>query len=442
MELGDDEEAPQGPGFHETLHERSNQGATEEFLEVPHVRRRTSSTSSGAYRFTSLLQKIKRWQSIASALSQALETPAQIPREQHDDPLWVDQNLNKSWGEIRFHLENIVKASAGLLSVVSDKSGQMDYAALEGQVVKILKNLKPGIAAIKMAAVLDDTPGLGLSLVRRAKTMSKGIQRLLLAFDSPEVTSPRGINEVVSSIKELETPATQILKTAWKGEAEAYMLAQQEKERKAKSLEYSKEQAKRRIRKEREQKAKEEAELAALKDSERKEREKQRQIEAQERIRLAKLEAEQAYIQEAIAKNPRLRDKLLGEGRLDPADFDRSTDGFQHSEENVYDTGTNARAGFNVDSKAQWEKDKQAMKKKDAFIQRLKREQAQKEREERLANSKKEDPYSVAKKFSNSLDLNADGDQEIVYAGHTHAKVSSPVSPNIVDDDDDEEYEL
>ena len=46
--------------------------------------------------------------------------------------------------------------------------------------IKVLKSMKPTIASLRLAAIIEDTPGLGTSLLRRGKTMCV-LHRLLHA---------------------------------------------------------------------------------------------------------------------------------------------------------------------------------------------------------------------------------------------------------------------
>jgi hypothetical protein len=237
----------------------------------------------------------------------------------------------------------------------------------------MLKSMKPAINAIRVVAMLEDTPGLGPSLLRRTKTMCGGAQRILSGLSTRELSAVETQTELRAALKEMVTPIQQILKNAYKGVAEAKAMAALESQRQAAAATYSKEQLMKRRREEADQKARDAKELAAMTVVQQKERIAQMAAEKEVAVRKAREEAERKYIDEAIKKNPHLKTLLLGE---DPEPVvDLMTAGFAESEEGLYDTGAIARAGFAVDGAAQSAKEREMDAKKDAFIAKLRQQQ-------------------------------------------------------------------
>jgi hypothetical protein len=222
--------------------------------------------------------------------------------------------------------------------------------------------------------MLEDTPGLGPSLLRRTKTMCGGAQRLLLGLSERELSAPHTQTELRSALKEMETPIQQILKNAYKGVAEAEAMAALEAQRQAAAAKHAKEQLIKRRRAEAEQKVLDAAELAAMTAAERIERTKQMAAEKEVAVKNARVEAEKKYIEDAVKRNPRLKAHLLGE-EAEP-DVDLTTQGFVESAEGLYDTGAIARKGFAIDGVAQSEKEKAMDAKKDAYLRKLKQQQS------------------------------------------------------------------
>ena len=358
-------------------------------------RLKARSTTGGAYQYTSFIQKIKRWQTVALTLTQRIDKVPEL-RAEHNDPAVGEQLLNESWGQLRVHLDAMVKAAAGLIETTSKPS--IDFGAVEIQTLKMLKGMKPAINAVRVAAVLEDTPGMSGSLLRRMKTACGGIQRLVAGLSTRELLAQETQTELRAAVKEMQTPINQILKHASKGVEEAKAMAQRERVRAAQAAKYAKEQAAKRRQAEAEEKAREKAELAAMSATQRKVRAAQMEREAAEAIAQAQQDAEQMYIENAVKRNPRLKSHFSGPEP--PADL--STSGFIESEEGLYDTGTVARAGFDTDGARISAKEDAANAKKDAFLRKLRLEQEaeQAERDEQMRLASAEADYVAAKILS------------------------------------------
>ena len=350
------------------------------------------SSSNGAFRFTALIQKMKKWQTVAATLAQHLETIPELPPA-NSDPEWAQRALNNCWGDIRSHIEEIVKQATSLQTVLTSpgEGGIVDYAAVEVTVVKILKSMKPSIASLRLTAVLEDTPGLGPSLIRRGKTMCRGIQRLLAVLESRQLGDTETMVEVRASIKALETPGMQILKNAYQGEADARAIAESHNRRKIKALEYKREQEKKKKQAEADRRVQEAKDHLKLIKAEGAARALEMEKERAQKIKEAQEQAREKYIAEATQKNPELRAHLLGQKQREAdAAADLSTDGFMESSEDIYETGEQARAGFATDGKGAMEKEKRQSVKRTAYLDRLRKEQEVAVRKEQEIAAEKE----------------------------------------------------
>eukprot|EP00729_Bicosta_minor_P024428 gene24428-13745_t len=181
-------------------------------------------STGGAYQYTSFVQKIKKWQTVAETLTQRIDKTPEL-REEHSDPAVAEQLLNESWGQLRVHLDAMANAAGGILEVTTKPGGKtsktsarsIDFGTVEIQTLKMLKGMKPAINAVRVAAVLEDTPGMSGSLLRRMKTMCGGIQRLIAGLSTRELSAPETQTELRAAVKEMQTPINQILKHASKG---------------------------------------------------------------------------------------------------------------------------------------------------------------------------------------------------------------------------------
>lgn len=392
-----------------------------------------------------MVQRVKKWYGLAGKLAQVLDKPLERPAGA-DDPAWCQAALDKVWVELRSQFEIIIKSSAGLVSVVSTANSAhtlIDYGALEIQVHKILRAMKAGLAAVRLAAVLDDNPGVGPSLIRRAKTMCRGIYSLLQGLDSKDLTSDQAHAELKSSVKELEVPAMQILKNAYKGESDAREAKKAAALKQIKLERYQRDQAARKEHEAKVQKAREAAELAKLNAEERKQVLADREANMAAAIEKARKEAEQRYIEEAIRNNPALQSILVpvdggataAAAAAGPASPPPPTTGFVTSEEGIYETGMGAREGFAVDAAAAFEQDQQAAAKRAEYISALRAEQAAAGEAAAVAaaGGGVENPYAKVKKFGGSGEGGGGGGVVVSNDAYTHVRLekrASVQSPN------------
>jgi hypothetical protein len=168
----------------------------------------TMRRQKGAYRFTSLLDKLKKWRMLTTRAVKELDTPAVLPPE-CDDPKQAEVLLVSTFREARESLEDIVRGAASMVSVAEygrcasynlarapvsrstlaltvlfltscsyacmrtprdsqcrRSSGSLDFTIVEEKLVGILRQLVALVRTFKLVAALDDTTPVSISAVR------------------------------------------------------------------------------------------------------------------------------------------------------------------------------------------------------------------------------------------------------------------------------------
>eukprot|EP00035_Acanthoeca_spectabilis_P000826 m.75819 g.75819 ORF g.75819 m.75819 type:complete len:458 (+) comp10452_c0_seq4:158-1531(+) len=329
----------------------------------------------GAYRFTSLLQKLQKWRMLITRALLELDKPADLPAEA-SDPLWAQNRLDTAWKDAKGQLEEILKGGAAIVSVsqyaaASRKSDSLDYPVVEEQMVRILKNMAPLVTTAKVAAALDETVGAGRNLIRRTKAICTAIGKLMSVLESPAGSASAVCAQILEAVGHLDDACKVVLKAACKGTEDARKTAIEERNRARDAERRALAQAKQDELSRR--KAKREAELTAIrKEREAADREleearhicEQQNVASEERIRRIREEAEAQYLAEALKdKSIQIRE------RIQPPDL--TVDGFTPSAEGIYDTGTAVREGFSADTRDFAAEESAAEAQKRAYIERL-----------------------------------------------------------------------
>ena len=159
-------------------------------------------------------QRVKKWRSVASNMAIELNQPRSLPPEAKD-PAWAQKSLDAAWADIRLHVEIVVASGAAVIEVAeaATQPELTDYLGLKEAVHKLLRGLKPAIAAVGTVAGLDDTPGLGQSLIRRSKTMGRGVIRLMTALEARTLGTAASLAEIKAAVHEYTTACSVILGT-------------------------------------------------------------------------------------------------------------------------------------------------------------------------------------------------------------------------------------
>eukprot|EP00041_Stephanoeca_diplocostata_P013487 m.236722 g.236722 ORF g.236722 m.236722 type:complete len:467 (+) comp19353_c0_seq2:282-1682(+) len=329
-----------------------------------------SATRAGtsAYRFTALLHKLQKWRVLTTRAVLELDKKLHLP-PQSSDPEWVSRTLDTCWVDAKRDLEEMMKGAANIASVIQYglNSGQAasmtDYGSVELQMVRVLKHMAPLVKTFRLAAVLDETPGIEKTLVRKCKSVCHAVAALMSALEksggSPDVVQ----QEVTDGVRGVDSGCKALLKYANKGTEEARMAVVHERQRAHRTKQLQEQKAfdakLQQVRSERE-----EAERLLEMAQEICDRDK---VNMEEAIAKARKEEEARVIAEAtVGRGVLFRERIL------PPDL--STDGFQESEEGMYDTtpGQMQREGFTTDGRELVAKQNEIERQKEAYIARLK----------------------------------------------------------------------
>lgn len=363
--------------------------STGEAVVVRHHQKKSRSRqqNTGAYRFTALLQKMQRWKTHVTAAVVELEKPFELPSAS-SDPAWCQGTQDACWGTTKVALEEIQKGSANIIAIIKysvERQGAIDYANVEKRLIRILKQIKPLVTAMRTVAALDDSPGLGKSMIRRTKTICRAITNLMQGLETSASDVKATMTKSMEAVKELNEASKIVHKKAQEGVAQAHKNQADEKARWKQAREYEK--TARRKKKaemhEAERYARKQAKLKKVEEIrlQREEAEKlliaarklcmTQSLSMADAIERARQNAEKEFLLAATTPGSKLRAMLMGD------DFDPTTTGFEATEENVYETGTAARAGFSTDNRSIVEQTEAMEAKKNEYIARLRRAQEQ-----------------------------------------------------------------
>ena len=153
----------------------------------------------------SLLQKMQRWKTHVTSAVVELEKPFELPPASND-PVWCQGTADACWGTTKQALTDISKCALNIIAVVKHciaSQGAVEYGTVEKRLIRMLKQVKPLVTAIRTVAVLDDSPGLGKSLVRRTKTICRGINGVMQGLETSASDVQATLASVTAAVKEL-----------------------------------------------------------------------------------------------------------------------------------------------------------------------------------------------------------------------------------------------
>ena len=153
----------------------------------------------------SLLQKMQRWKTHVTSAVVELEKPFEL-QPASNDPVWCQGTADACWGTTKQALTDISKCALNIIAVVKHciaSQGAVEYGTVEKRLIRMLKQVKPLVTAIRTVAVLDDSPGLGKSLVRRTKTICRGINGVMQGLETSASDVQATLASVTAAVKEL-----------------------------------------------------------------------------------------------------------------------------------------------------------------------------------------------------------------------------------------------
>ena len=155
---------------------------------------------------------MQRWKTHVTSAVVELEKPFELPPASND-PVWCQGTQDACWGTAKQALTDIAKCALSIIAVVKHciaNQGAVEYGTVEKRLIRMLKQVKPLVTAIRTVAVLDDSPGLGKTLIRRTKTICRGINGVMQGLETSASDVQATLASVGAAVKELGGSAPEI----------------------------------------------------------------------------------------------------------------------------------------------------------------------------------------------------------------------------------------